>query len=84
MEHGVLAISQDLKRTNRIIVCNHFTLIQDDQPICHGDHIFQSMLADQNRSAQFPVDSAQGLQKVRGRNWVQLAGGFVQDQHIRL
>ena len=84
MEHGVHTISQDLKRTNRVIVCNHFTLVQDDQPVCHGDHIFQPVFTNQDGGSQFPVDAPQGLQKVRCRNGVQLAGWLIQDQHIRL
>ena len=84
MEHGVFSVSQNFKGTNRSIVGDQLTLVENQQTVCHGDHIFQSVLADQNRSAQFPVDTSQSLQKIRCRNGVQLACRLVQDQHIRL
>ena len=80
----MILLSQNAECPSRCFVCDHFTLIQDDEPVRHWDHIFQPMLTDQDGRAQLSVDAAKGLQEVCCCNGVQLAGGLVQDQHIRL
>ena len=80
----MLSVAQDRKSANGRIVCDQLTLVEDQQSVRHGDHIFQSVFTNQDGGAQFPVDTSQSLQKVRCRDWVQLAGGFVQNQNVRL
>ena len=84
MEHGVIFLSQNAECPSRCFVCDHFTQIQNDEPVRHWDHIFQPMLTNQDGSPKLPVDAAKGLQEVCCCNGVQLAGGLVQDQHLRL
>ena len=42
------------------------------------------MLRQHHGGAQLPVDLSQHRQKIRGGDGVQLAGGLVQNQHVRL
>ena len=64
----MFSISQDFKGTNRGIISNQFPFVQNQQAVGHGDHVFQAVLTDENGGTQFPVNTAQGLEKIRGRN----------------
>ncbi len=58
--------------------------VQDQEPVCHGQHLVQPVLCDDNGGAQIPVDAAQSGQKVRGGDGVKLARGFVENQNLGL
>ncbi len=58
--------------------------LHDGHPIADRKHVFQPVLREENGSAQLPVQSGDGVQKVSRGDGVQLTGGFVQNQHIRL
>ena len=58
--------------------------VQDQEPVCHGQHLVQPVLCDDNGGAQIPVDAAQSGQKVGGSNGIQLAGWLVQNEDLRL
>ena len=63
---------------------------QEPAPVHHrhgsgqGKGFFQPVLRQHHGGAQLPVDLPQHRQEVRGGDGVQLAGGLVQDQHVRL
>ena len=59
-------------------------LVHDQHPACNGKGLLQPMLAEDNGRAHFPIDSTQQSQKFRGGDGIQLRGGLVQNQHIRL
>ena len=83
-EHGVVEVSQNVKGLHGRFIRDERALVQDEEPVRHGDHILQTVLADEHGGAQLPVDAADGLQKVRGGDGVQLTGGLVEDEELGL
>ena len=51
--------------------------------VARGQGLLQPVLGQQDGGAQLPVDLSQRGQKIRGGDGVQLAGGLVQNQHVR-
>ena len=66
------------------IIRSNAAVFHNDHPIGSVVNILQPMLRNDDGSAQFKIDFTQHIQKIRCRNGVQLAGGLVQNQHIRL
>ena len=59
-------------------------LFHHHRPVCRWKDVLQAVLRDEDRSPQLQVDFPHRIQEIRRSNGIQLAGGFVQDQHLRL
>ena len=79
-----MLLPQQLADVLGAIVGNHPATVHDDGAVSIGEDIFQPVLRDDNSGAKLHVDLPDGIQKVAGGNGVQLAGGFIQNQHLRL
>ena len=53
-------------------------------PVRRREDVLQPVLRDDDGGAQLPIDFPHGVEKIRRRNGVQLAGRLVKDQHLRL
>ena len=83
-KHIIFLFIQQFSDVSGGIVCNDTAAVHDDGPVCIGEDILQSVLRDDDGGAQFHIDLADRIQKIRCGNGIQLAGGFIQNQHLRL
>ena len=75
---------QKLTDISGCIIGNDLAAVHHDGPVCIGENILQTVLGDNNGSAQFNIDLTNSIQKIGCGNGVKLAGRLVQDQHLRL
>ena len=66
------------------VIGNDFSLFHHHHTIRCVINIFQAMLGDNDGCAQFDVDLPNSIQKIGSGNGIQLAGRFIQHQHLRL
>ena len=83
-KHIVLFLPEPLTDVPWGVVGDHFSAVHHDGAVSVGENILHPMLRNEDGRSQFCVDLPQGVQKIRSRNGVKLAGGFVQDQNFRL
>ena len=82
-EHRAAPVTQRKSRIPRRAAEHHFALVHDDRAVRQGERLFEPVLGQEHRRAELAVDLAQGRQKIRRRDGVELARRFVQDQHRR-
>ena len=83
-EHTAAFVFQLQAYILRLVIAEDRTLIHYDNTGGKGKSLLQSMLGQNNRRTQFPVDLSQQCQEVSGSNGVKLCGRLVQYQHTWL
>ena len=83
-EHIVFHLAQPPRNRARRIA-------GDDPPAIHHRHaiggikdILQTVFGNDHRRAQFQIDLAHRVQKIGSRDGIQLAGGFIENQYVRM
>ena len=75
------AVFQLFAHLLRRTVAQQSAVVHQQNPAAQGEDLLQPVLRDEDRRPQFPVDPAQGREKVRRGDGVKLARRLVQDQH---
>ena len=83
-EHLALLLPQQAADPAGRVVGRHAALLHDHDPVGPVEDILQTVLRQDDRRAQLPVDLANRVQKVRGGDGVELTGRLVEDQNIGL
>ena len=78
-KHPVAAVAELTAHLRRCAGTQQPAAVQHRHVRGQGQRLLQPVLRQEHRCPQLPVDAAQRLQKVRGRDGVKLAGGLVQN-----
>ncbi len=83
-EHPVASLLQLLSDRPRRALDRHLPGVHDEHLVRPGDHVLETVLREQHRGPDVPVDLLDRLQEIRGGDGIQLGGGLIQQQQLRV